>query len=94
MRGARRAASARRAEANGEVGAASSAASGGVVRGTRVASVRGASGGGPVVQRAGAVPAARKAQAAAARRAAGGAGEARSAGIGGVRSVIELSSQP
>jgi len=75
------------------VGAASSAASGGIVRGTRVASVRGASGGGPVVQRAGAVPAARKAQAAA-RRAAGGAGEARSAGIGGVRSVIELSSQP
>jgi len=66
----------------------------GIVRGTRVASVRGASGGGPVVQRAGAVPAARKAQAAAARRAAGGAGEARSAGIGGVRSVIELSSQP
>ena len=76
------------------MGAASSAASGGIVRGTRVASVRGASGGGPVVQRAGAVPAARKAQAVAARRAAGGAGEARSAGIGGVRSVIELSSQP
>jgi len=39
----------------------------GIVRGTRVASVRGASGGGPVVQRAGAVPAARKAQAAAVR---------------------------
>ena len=72
------------------MGAASSAASGGIVRGTCVASVRGASGGGPVVQGAGAVPATRKA----ARRAAGGAGEARSAGIGGVRSVIELSSQP